>query len=154
MSRSGYSEDCYGREDQWQLIRWRGAVASAIRGKRGQEFLRELADALDAMPVKELVDGELEHDGAVCALGAVGSQRGMDLGEIDPYEREQVAEKFGIAEALAAEIMYINDESVMAWGLPRSDADEMNRAMRERRWREVRQWVARQIDAAEMEGAA
>lgn len=35
MSRSGYSDDCYG----WELICWRGAVNSAIKGKRGQSFL-------------------------------------------------------------------------------------------------------------------
>ena len=39
MSRSGYSDDL----DNWDLIRWRGQVSSAIRGKRGQGFLRELA---------------------------------------------------------------------------------------------------------------
>lgn len=33
MSRCGYSDDY----DQWALIRWRGAVESAIRGKRGQD---------------------------------------------------------------------------------------------------------------------
>jgi hypothetical protein len=37
MSRSGYSDDL----ENWSLIRWRGAVASAIRGRRGQAFLRE-----------------------------------------------------------------------------------------------------------------
>ncbi|KGC50992.1 hypothetical protein DO66_5867 [Burkholderia pseudomallei] len=36
MSRSGYSDDCGG----WSLIRWRGAVNSAIKGARGQKFLR------------------------------------------------------------------------------------------------------------------
>jgi hypothetical protein len=45
MSRSGYSDDCSGRE----LVLWRGAVASALRGRRGQAFLRELVDALDAV---------------------------------------------------------------------------------------------------------
>lgn len=44
MSRSGYNDDC----DGWALIRWRGAVNSAINGKRGQAFLRELVAALDA----------------------------------------------------------------------------------------------------------
>ena len=45
MSRSGYSDDC----DTWPLICWRGAVASALRGRRGQQFLIELRDALDAI---------------------------------------------------------------------------------------------------------
>ena len=31
MSRSGYEDGL----EMWDLIRWRGAVASAIRGKRG-----------------------------------------------------------------------------------------------------------------------
>ena len=29
MSRSGYTDEC----DGWELVRWRGAVNSAIRGK-------------------------------------------------------------------------------------------------------------------------
>jgi hypothetical protein len=37
MSRSGYSDD-YGDDEPWQLIMWRGAVASAFRGRRGQPF--------------------------------------------------------------------------------------------------------------------
>lgn len=57
MSRSGYSDDYDG--DNWDLIRWRGAVTSAIRGKRGQAFLREALAALDAMPEKQLIAGDL-----------------------------------------------------------------------------------------------
>jgi hypothetical protein len=41
MSRSGYSDDC----DGWALIRWRGAVNSAIKGRRGQQALREIVAA-------------------------------------------------------------------------------------------------------------
>lgn len=54
MSRSGYADWC---DDNWAMIRWRGAVASAVRGKRGQAFLRELATTLDAMPEKRLIGG-------------------------------------------------------------------------------------------------
>ena len=68
MSRSGYIDDF---DDQWSLICWRGAVKSAIRGKRGQSFLRELRDALDAMPIKKLISDDLVRDGEVCAIGAV-----------------------------------------------------------------------------------
>jgi hypothetical protein len=68
MSRSGYSDDC----DQWDMIRWRGAVASSIRGARGQAFLKEMLAALDALPEPKLIAEELESDGAVCAIGAVG----------------------------------------------------------------------------------
>lgn len=68
MSRSGYCDDydC----DPLPLGRWRGQVASAIRGKRGQAFLRELVAALDAMPEKRLIANDLEQAGNVCAIAA------------------------------------------------------------------------------------
>lgn len=110
MSRSGYSDDC----DGWALIRWRGAVTQAIRGQRGQAMLRELVQALDALPDKHLVSGSLvTADGDYCALGALGLARGMDLAPIDPEDRQAVAQAFGVAEALAAEVMYLNDEGVI-----------------------------------------
>jgi hypothetical protein len=127
MSRSGYSDDC----DGWDLIRWRGAVASAIRGKRGQDFLREMAAALDALPEKLLIAEELEKDGEVCALGAVGKARGIYMGSIDPEEREDVALAFGIPKALACEIMYENDDY---W-----------KETPQHRWQRMRDWVQKQL---------
>ena len=56
MSRCGYSEDF---DDPLELGRWRGQVESALRGKRGQRFLRELIAALDALPQKRLVENAL-----------------------------------------------------------------------------------------------
>lgn len=107
MSRSGYNDDCWGVE----LICWRGAVASALRGKRGQAFLHEMLHAMAALPERKLIDGELEQNGAVCAIGAVGKARGIDMSGIDVEDRDRVARVFGIAPALAAEIVYMNDEA-------------------------------------------
>lgn len=108
MSRSGYSDDC---EDWWRHIMWRGAVTSSIRGRRGQAFLKEMLCALDSLPEPKLIARELqEADGAVCAIGAVGRARGIDMSEIDPDNREGVAGIFGIAIALASEIVFLNDE--------------------------------------------
>ncbi len=136
MSRSGYSEDYDGGE--WSLIRWRGAVTSAIRGARGQAFLREMREALDAMPEKRLVAWELEEKGEVCAIGAVGRRRGVDMSKIDPEDRETVAGTFGIADALACEIMWVNDEA--GWHNETPEA----------RFARVRKWVERQL----VQGAA
>jgi hypothetical protein len=133
MSRSGYSEDC----DGWELIRWRGAVASAIKGKRGQALLREMLAALDAMPEKRLIAHEFEKDGDVCALGSVAKQRGVDVSAIDPEDYEGVASSFGVAEALVREIEYVNDDWI---GSRESD---------EKRFQVVRKWVAEQIIPAE-----
>ena len=76
MSRSGYSDDCDGAE----LNLWRGAVNSAIKGKRGQAFIAEAIQSLDAMPKKELIAESLREtaSGEFCTLGVVGNARGMD----------------------------------------------------------------------------
>lgn len=133
MSRSGYIDD-WG--EQWSLIRYRGAVKSAINGFRGQCFLQEMRRALDALPVRRLISEELVDkydDGAVCAIGALGKARGVDMTGIDPEDIEHVAKVFGISEALAREVVYENDEAV--WG---SETPE-------RRWTRMRNWVESKI---------
>lgn len=156
MSRSGYSDDC----DGWDLIRWRGAVQSAIRGERGQKTLRELLVALDAMPDKRLVANELQTaDGDFCTLGALGAARGVPLDSVDTEDREAVASLFGIAPALAAEIMYENDECsdeydfcevVICGPMRRPDTHRrwvrvFNQRAAEQRWARMRNWVASHI---------
>lgn len=54
MSRHGYSDE------GGNFGAWRGVIASATRGKRGQAFFRALVAALDAMPEKKLIRSELE----------------------------------------------------------------------------------------------
>lgn len=109
MSRSGYSDDCGG----WGLIKWRGQVASATRGRRGQRLLGDLLDALESMPEKRLYAGVFD-DGkdCVCALGAVARLRGVDAPKIDAddYCGDLIAPLLDIARPLAAEVMYVNDE--------------------------------------------
>lgn len=107
MSRSGYHDDC----DPLSTGRWRGMVASALRGKRGQEFLRALASSLDAMPEKRLIAHDLVADGEHCTLGVLGAARGINLRSLDPENYDQVAAAFGIAPCLAQEIVYENDEA-------------------------------------------
>ena len=107
MSRSGYIDDM---DDSWQLIRWRGAVASAISGRRGQAFLKEMLAALDALPEKRLIAHELAQAGEVCAIGAVGKAGDVPMEDIDPEDYAAIACAFGVSEALAREIMFMNDE--------------------------------------------
>ena len=101
-------DDC----EQWDLIRWRGQVASAIRGKRGQAFLLEMWKAMQALPAHRLIANELENidDGTVCAIGSVGKARGVDMSKLDPEDYEAIADAFGIPHQLAQEIMFLNDE--------------------------------------------
>lgn len=160
MSRSGYSD--YS-DNEWSLIRYRGQVASAIRGKRGQALLVELRDALDALPEKKLCDHDLQReDGACCALGAIGRARGIDMTEIDPAEATEsgrLADMFNVANQLIREIEFENGDSEYGpiW-LPHTknaDGADVNRdgLTREQwtdradrnRWRRMREWVAEQI---------
>jgi len=127
MSRSGYSEVCDWDDNSVWL--YRGAVASAIRGRRGQSFLKEMLAALDALPEKKLIAGELESNGAVCAIGSVGKARGVDMSGIDPEDTEKVASTFGIAEALAREIVFTNDDDFFY-----STETPKTRYARMRRW--------------------
>lgn len=113
MSRSGWVE-ADDIDDQWQLIRSRGAVRSAVRGRRGQAFLKGLLAALDAMPQKELIQEALvDDDGRVCTLGCAMAARGVDPASVDYYDPDAVAGALGIARSLAQEIMWENDEQ---WG--------------------------------------
>ena len=123
MSRSGYVDDCEG------INLYRGSVERALRGKRGQKFLRELAAAMDAMPEKVLIANELvTTDGDACALGAVCKSRGMDHTKIDYECPDAVGKALGIARSMAAEIEYMNDE----WDYHESP---------ENRWLRMRKWV-------------
>lgn len=132
MSRSGYIDD---NDDVLSFGRWRGRVASAIRGKRGQHLLRDLIAALDALPEKKLIAHTVEQDGCFCALGAVAHLRGTDLdqgqngGEGYDFEADRAAARLDIAEPLAKEVVYMNDE---AWW-----DDETP----ESRWTRMRQWA-------------
>lgn len=138
MSRSGYSDDC----QDWALICWRGAVASAIRGNRGQAFLEEMLHAMATLPERKLISHDLEAGGSVCALGAVGKARGIDMKDLDPEDRDQIAKVFGIAPALAAEIVYMNDEANWRIETP------------EQRFERMRAWIEEQLFEPKAEAGA
>ena len=134
MSRSGYSDDL----EPWALICWRGAVKSAIKGRKGQLFLKELLNALDALPSKRLAANSFERSGEFCTLGALGSRRGLDMAPLrDAFEFEprDVGDLFGIPRALAAEIMFENDQDFCYW----------KNETPEDRWSRMRNWVESQI---------
>ena len=136
MSRSGYSYDC----EESSLNLYRANVDRALAGKRGQAFLREMLAALDALPNKRLISEAMESDGEVCAIASVGRYRGTDMSKLDPENYEEwdfsvaVGQAFNIAQPMAAEIMYINDDDCVAYG-----------ETPEHRYVRVREWVAQQI---------
>lgn len=121
-----------------RMIGWEAALRKAMKSSRGQAFLVELRNALDALPEKILVANAFEQDGAYCALGTVARLRGVSIPAYDPDEdsygiSEETAAALKMAKTLAAEIMEVNDNG--------SRHDETP----EQRWLRVRKWVARRI---------
>lgn len=132
MSRSGYVDDL----EPLELGRWRGRVASAIRGKRGQALLRDILAGMDALPEKVLILGELRNqEGDCCAMGAACLKRGVDTVDIDPAAPEEVAAALDVADCLAQEVAAVNDD----WG----GRDETPA----QRFERVRAWVEKQLRA-------
>lgn len=108
MSRSDYTDYI---DDNWEHIRWRGAVKSASRGKRGQHFLKRILKGLKSLKNKELIVEELvDNEGNCCAMGAVCINEGLDVSHINPEDYEKVAEFFDVSPALVREIAFENDD--------------------------------------------
>jgi hypothetical protein len=109
-------------------------------------LLRDLIAGLDALPRPELSAGALgdRRSGCVCALGAVGLQRGesfdelaQDNGNWSPHDIAN-DKLFNISATLANEIVSQNDY----W------RDGSNRKEdRQSRWRHVKAWAERELAA-------
>lgn len=109
-------------------------VRRSFSGRAGQERLREIREALLALPEKRLISRRLaDEGGGVCAIGALALKRGTDAGEDravvvdrlarkiteetadwDSWEVEEqtlgVASELGVKRTMAIEIGYTNDE--------------------------------------------
>lgn len=128
MSRSGYTDDY----DHIHL--YRATVERSIRGKRGQAFLRELAEKMDAMPEKVLIADELIDDsGNCCAIGVVCKARGIGVDNVDYECPDAVGSLVGISRSMAAEIEYENDGDCDSWNPVEETPSE--------RWERMRKWV-------------
>lgn len=133
---------------------WQQAVKNAIRGKRGQAILRELRNALLALPNSRLIEGSVVKDGEVCAIGALAAYRltvgpvthdGSQLTSLVELEEQfaewlndevgtvELGQSMGLTRALAWAISYENDEGTWKDETP------------EERFRRVLDWVEREL---------
>ncbi len=134
MSRS-FSDD-FEEEFPNEYAFFEKRLETSLAGKRGQNFLKELAAEMDAMPVKELVKGDLvTKDGACCALGVVCKSRKINVEKLDPDEHLDVANVLDISLPMAGRIAWLNDDDV-----DQNDAD---------RWKRMRKWVSEQIQVTD-----
>lgn len=127
MDRAGYTEDFDDDDGALRLGRWRGRVASATRGKRGQRFLAFALKALDRMEDKRLAAGTfgVGDEGCMCLMSSIATETGrasvlsnvLKAGGVDEwgycddpeYANGLVADAFDIASPLAQELVYLND---------------------------------------------
>lgn len=91
MSRVDYCDD---EEYPGQFNLWHANCLRSLRGRAGQASLRELEEALLALPNKRLVRHVVACEGDVCAVGAVlavrrAKERGLDVAAaVDDLNRE------------------------------------------------------------------
>lgn len=129
-----------GDSDAMPLALFRGNVERALKGKRGQRALREMREALLALPEKALIEGALcdvaydENDKPVaigfCAVGAFAfykrARAGQPVEEAlealasypeDEDEQGTIEEgrKRGLVYCLAWELAWMNDEGLGQW---------------------------------------
>ncbi len=114
--RISYSEeeDYPGEFDLYQ-----GNCMRSIKGKKGQAALRELEQALLAMPDKRLIANELETaDGDVCAIGALVKHRGVTP-KSDPEDMEEVGMELGMPRLVAWKVVALNDVDIDSYYDPK-----------------------------------
>jgi len=147
MSRLYEGDDDW---EPWMNGQRAGALRSAIRGRRGQQFLRDLVNALDALPEPELSAGALEdkETGCCCAFGAVRRHRGAESVPLGFHPMEEdvtpdhLTEPFDVSRALAWEVV----EAKEGWSksnLP---------GARRQRFKDVRRWAVGALLVPPIEG--
>ena len=130
MDRAGYTEDIDDEDGVLRLGRWRGRVASATRGKRGQRFLKLALMALDQMQDKRLAANTfgVGDDGCMCLMSSIATETGrasvlsrvVEAGQVDEYgycddpeyAHGLLSDAFDIASPLSQELVYLNDSGV------------------------------------------
>ncbi len=104
--------NCTDEEDySGQFELWQANCERSLRGKHGQEELRELREALLALPEKRLIHESLEdEEGGVCAIGAYGKRKGVDLSKFDvDSDTDEVGIAGGMPRLVAWKVVEMND---------------------------------------------
>jgi hypothetical protein len=97
-------------------------------------LFHELLKALDAMPDKSLITGDLvTNEGDCCTIGSVLLHRGTEDPQRYHEDNESLAGELDVAECLVREIEWMNDDY--------GSIDETP----SKRWERMREWVESQI---------
>lgn len=115
--RIGYSED---EDYPGQFALWQGNCQRSLKGRAGQNALRELEAALLALPDRRLIAGKMiDAEGDVCSIGALAKYKGRDLlsephvGPDDEFEgdgeMEEIGMELGLPRLVAWKVVELND---------------------------------------------
>jgi hypothetical protein len=149
--RISYSED---EDFPGQFELWQANCRRSIKGKDGQKVLRELEQALLALPEKRLIADELQNaEGEVCAIGALAKYRGINKTESDPEEMEDVGVELGMPRLVAWKVVCVNDVEIDGHYVEAYGPDRYGRNLSvfvpvtpEERYATMLNWVQRQIN--------
>lgn len=140
-------------------------VDRALKGKKGQTFLREIESALLAMPEKKLIGSAVCEGGQVCLLGAVAVERAVKNGKSRAdalAELEKEAKEHGQYEPEGVNWDEADDETLeylrsllgikqfpLAWTFVHEN-DECHVRTPEERYERMLKWVQRNIKGEEI----
>ncbi len=142
MSRFGEYGDDDGLPGHWHEI----DVARSIDGPKGQRRMREIVDALLALPERVLIEGAIsarcgdEPSPSVCFVGAIALHKGVEVARIrrgweDQYggmDTITLGKQAGLTLALANRCAALND---VTW----EGVDP------EERWRRAYRWACARV---------
>lgn len=79
--------DCDMDDDGIPYELWQANVSRALGGRRGQDALAAIEEALLALPEPRLIESHLAADGGVCAIGALVAHKqaqseGVDIRQV------------------------------------------------------------------------
>ena len=110
MSRINYTDE---EDHPGQFALWQANCLRSIKGKNGQAALRELEQALLALPDKRLIAGDLQDEqGNVCAIGALARHKNHTPKADPEYEMEAVGVELGMPELVAWTVVCLNDREL------------------------------------------
>jgi hypothetical protein len=133
--------------DFGRYMLWEQAVTNAMSGRRGQAALRDLEEALVALPEKRLVD-TLCKDGEVCAISALVVHKRVQAGEdratviaelermVDPEGDPDAADITACLGARHGNMAYS-----MAWTIAQWNDEDCFAYTPEQRYEWVLKWV-------------
>ncbi len=151
MGRLDDDYDDYWQDFEGQHDLYRQATINAINGKKGQKLLKELEQALLALPEKRLVEGSFCDGKEVCASGALVRYRELSKGRSRDEVLAELAEKSASTnnelEGQEFAMRELGCVRSLAWSIVFANDQDEGRYTPEQRYEHVLSWVKENIKA-------